>query len=450
MKPKLLILLFLALSLPQLDRYRVIVKAQPTNAAYAFLHIEQSGSTSIHLVHRESVAIVKSLPVPEGYIFARVILGVESHWLAVIFAAPIGGSANDLLQLVNIDTLETRDLLKGKLSTVINSYDDLDQTVAWSPDGRFIAVSSAVTDLWDVHIFDTTTQKLSSMGLQLASPASIVWSADSSRLAVVSESCEAATCNQTITVVDAATNRLEKSYDLTAALEIPFGARFCKLTWSPDGRYIGFIFNCDLTSIDIIKEIYLLDLQTEKVQRLTNFKREMLQQEGSMIAAGDYRMYWQKDGTLVVGVLVYSNLSMLSQTLSYTFADLKPTLLLEGNSEEWELNPIDSTVALRFVEAYNANDLSPESVSTKLVNLEANNVSEIQSLEAGCNLDWSPDGMVLAYSIHSENNCQNPILGFAFYNVDEGRAAQYTIPLGSVGAGNRIVPLGWVQIGAAE
>lgn len=418
--------------------------AAPKRDRYGFLNSKLFGESSLTLLDPNDFAHleVRKLPVPDGeQLLSRVISGSPGQWVALLYSA----GQESLMRLVNLTSGATLDIARGGLSTLSSDYVGPDQNIVWSPDQHLLAFNMTNT-----FIYSIADRSLVQLVTDKPNPSRLAWSQDSMHLAIESEYCSD-TCHLTIESFNVGTHTREISADVSAFSQGSsfIGATLCAFNLSPTGRYISFVSSC-VPIPDLPKDLYVYDLQNRKVTRLTNLTTEMLKDKDVVVVEGDYHTYWFDDQTLLIGLLTRSNKSNQTQTIVFHLPEGTSTTLLTEGVQEWSVNSSSGELAFRSISTIDLMNGTPHDPSVKVGIFKKDTLNTSLNLSAGCNLAWSPDGLTLAYTRHTDSKCANNVESIMFVDRATGNQTEYNVPPYKVEDGDQVIPLGWVAESSAK
>lgn len=335
----------------------------------------------------------------------------------------------------------------------------LDQpSLLWAANGQylsFIAVSD--TNIAPtVFLYSVNTSQVSTVSPVGGQPVAVAWNRHSPQLAIASTNCSNG-CSASFEIYNPA-DKTSRSLvtisggDLGVTLDSP--AAICYLDWSPNGRYISFMAGCDALNYSDKKEMYLIDVTQSSLHRITDFTfhQNLLEQNGFLWA--DYRPSWSNTGTLVISTVYGAGENRRSETWEYTPNTGVLNKLSDEFIQTWAENPILQTTAFQSLgsdpAAYDGlTRTEPIIVVPPNANLGHALQTGRQQVTAntpnGCNLSWSPDGKILAYTLSSGNNsCRSNVQGFGFVDAANGQVTSVVPSLPDTDSAH-VIPIGWVQ-----
>jgi hypothetical protein len=223
------------------------------------------------------------------------------------------------------------------------------------------------------------------------------------------------------------------------------GSSACAPQLSPDGQKVSLIVNCGRgipIAYEFPNEVYIGDLQTSQFKPITDFARE----KGNQVFLSWYQQQWLDADTLVIGAdyqigptpeqhrlvaydLTTDSLQTLSSTLGSGFA----------------INPVSNQIAVQ-----SGNRLSDEGNIGAQVELLVESVETIQTdatssvitLSSTCEIEWSPDGAILAVTA-SQSNCELYTDRVTFINTENEVVHEHTVSSAAETTAYT-VPIGWI------
>jgi len=426
------------------------------NNKYAYMVFARYDQSILKLIDPSNLTDVQSsqLTIPKTkQLLQRWSLSPKGNWLALIYGRP---NESDAIRLINISSREVRDIVpQGRLSPAFNDYVGFNQAIAWSSDGNVLAFIDFTESGRTVYLYTINNKNLTKLSTDRPQPLRLALSGDGLQIAVESEWCiDREHCDMvSIDVYDITTQTKRKSIDNLFALSKggSIGTVICALTWSPMSQFISFVSSCDGTISDIPHELYVWDTQSNTIKQLTHFTEELLKESGVGGVNANYHMLWYNEQMLLVGVEALSNKSAQVQTVAYQMPEGLPIVISLASVQEWAVNPLTQEIAFRESSLFNLSDMKPQISSVTVGNLSGKTLRRSKSVTPGCNLAWSPDGTILAYTLgagcenHRRSFSLNPIQSFSFVRVPTGQQIQYTIPSNETSKDTVIVPLGWVK-----
>lgn len=161
----------------------------------------------------------------------------------------------------------------GTNARIVSQYGARDNSLAWSPDGRYIAFTAYTRNNNDIHVIDLEngeTFNLTDGNLYTSPPR---WSPNSRHIAFVSGK------NQKIYIADALEQTVQPLTHRTDAEATP--------AWSPDGTHLAFAANYTGNA-----DIYLMDMTDTNAEPINLTKH----------SAFDMSPRWSLDGTQIAFV----------------------------------------------------------------------------------------------------------------------------------------------------
>jgi uncharacterized repeat protein (TIGR01451 family) len=384
----------------------------------------------------------------------RIVSNPRGDWAAFIISNiedDIYQSTN-FVRLVNLTTQETRDIIRGSI------IDNL----TWSPDGNYLAIERLELNKRTIWIYSLRDNSLASLFehsfIRFDEAVDFGWSVDSTKLAIYFSRCLVpnSVCATTIVVYVVGSRTLEKSLDLLAIT--PRGTVACQLVWSSDGRYIAFFNGCFQQASLSFQEVFIWDLQNNATRQVTNFTGDFLNQPGLShrdTAVASYSLLWADNQTLLIGADFFTGKEgtfpsepiAQIRTLAYN-VQTSTTQVLSSNERifNWQRSPAGTDIAYqRFTTVPVYGTSSGQQL--KVARYQGGVLVERFSRPAGCDLTWSPNGALLAFSEpatdqSSETACLDATQAFTFYNATDGSTQRFPVSLS--GDVFFVEPIGWI------
>ena len=428
---------------------------------YTYIAVTPNGQTKFVAVDPHSASSAgkqQDMQVPAGWLPPAYPASVspDGKWTLLAF------EANDLrslwVRLINVGSGETRDILQGFLASRPTGFGGSLQNVAWSPDGQYVALNMSQTasgaDL-EVFIYSLGDYKLTNLTNDDKEQFHIAWSSDSSHIVTLSEDCrsqtEPSTCrSRTLDTFSLSTQTPETSLDLVKSGFGPAtqGAIACELEWSPSGRLVAFVSGCDDFVTEVPKEVYLWDIKQGGITPVTHFTTD-LQKNGAVFLRGTYHLAWLDANNLLIGAH-YQGIPDVTnaQSVTYSVGTGAVTTLSQETVEEWAINPISKEIATRSVPPISI--ITGEEKITGTIGISAYNIAPTGTLSnlsagtqsvLGCNLSWTPDGGILAYTTTPSGRCDDLTQAIIFVDATTKTSQQHTPAFEQ---GTTIIPIGWM------
>ncbi len=425
-----------------------MLSAQHPSYVYAYVSQDNVGNVQISTVDPgdNTSSILTTFTTPNQRHIVHTAVNADGSWIALVpFVAPEEVGA---IQLINPTTLETREipanlsfLMGGKSFTLAGPQ----QRFVWSPDGDKLAFTSFHEGTRDVYVYSLAQDSLVKITDNSDSENRIVWSNDNTQLAILKTTCTTSdNCIASINIVDAANPALQATVImLPSGGSSLFEYEICHMKWSPDDRYIAFAQICDASLYSNAKEVYLLDVQQQTIEEITSYILDTTIPEGVpfLTRFGGYALLWTDLQTLLIGsaIIASTETDFTTQTVSYSLSSGSlTTLSTTAMAQEWTANPMTNQLAYR---ANTGSYFYQQGSSVKIATYNNNMLEEVYSVQAGCDLSWSPDGLWLAATNRGLplESCSDPIQGIQFVNGQNGALSQYNVASTIIDQ-----PIGWV------
>lgn len=393
----------------------------------------------------QASAEYRDLPLPPDWRPPAVrVVSPNGEWGAFISASRAGNPRElQFMRLVNFISGETRDFEPGSYHVGSRG---LREVVAWSPDSRQVAfnVLRETSDIFIYSLADGSTVNLTNDGFFHPY---FAWSPDSTRVATFSENClTAQNCTSSLDILNVLNRSREASLDLIDLAPAAAGLG-CELRWSPDSQYLSFAPGCEYTTVESPKEVYVWDLTTGEATNATNFTLETHQRGGPLYLQGLYRTTWYDAQNLLIGATYQTNpnTARTTTTLDYRLPEGEAIPLFDDMIEEWALNPTTNQVAARRIVSEGDNGTFNGNVQIVTLDPSGDSLNAASNdFPLGCDLDWSPDGAVLAYTVTATGHCSSTIQQITFVDGTTGASQTYTPLLEDGETPYGISPIGWV------
>ncbi|KXK51067.1 MAG: hypothetical protein H3C32_12405 [Anaerolineae bacterium] len=419
---------------------------------YAYVYQTHDGEVGITIAD-PILGTMRTISVNDGENAADLINAAPSvghEWVAVV----LGENNQRIVKLANIITSEVHEI--GRYTVPIPSalLFGPPQDVVWSPNGMYLAfnigqrsadgftITSTSTVIYSIQ--ENSVIDLSREGTQSTR---LAWSNDSRYLTVASFECRSE-CVARLDQYDITTKGWSSSIVLDPEVRAASEAGMCYLAWSPDDTYISFVANCDGALYAYYKEVYLVDVTQGSVRRLTDFtyRQDIEKQQGFLVIA--YNTTWLNHNALFISAVHGVGVERIAETFVYHPSTGEESELFSG------FTPVVGWNAQSNVLAYQIGSRSREYFGA-LTSVGAANVSATRSSIADqlniplidapvCDLNWSPDGAILAYMIpYVTDTCGVRAKQIQFLHFDS--AGSQPLPWATDLSGIRSnLPIGWV------
>jgi hypothetical protein len=422
---------------------------EPPRYHYAYLVAQSRAEAQIAIVdpaHLDAPSEYRDLGFPPDWRPPAVTdVSPDREWI-VFVAASKSGAENDLryMRLQNLVTGETRDFEPGHI--YVGDY-GIDHAVYWSPDSRFFAFNGFYGGS-DILIYALAERTTTNITNDEQAYAAFAWSLDSTKLAALIQDCPTAeSCIFQLQVLDLRDGSRQTSPNLVEVAPM-VGGLGCNLAWSPDGRYVSFYKGCFAFSASVAQEVFAWDTLRSELKQVTNFTLPAFQLGGAHFAHAAYTPIWYDADTLMIGAsyLVQPNRMRTEATYRYDVIADTLTPLYEGETEAWSFNPVTDQVAARVIMSPDQADGTRISGEIHIFELNPDETSRTiqRILPLGCDLSWSPDGAILAYTVRE--NCAAFVERFAFVDGALGTAAEYVPLLENGEMPYGVANIGWIAV----
>lgn len=367
---------------------------------------------------------------------AKIAQVVTSNFLISIFTYTNLNERLEPFYLVNAKMGTIQSLRVGRLSHMQQRY-------THSTDGKMLGVSFLHPETgYSAYLYHIEAAHWVPLLENLSRPPQLVWSKTSQQVLVVSGWCPSPDdCDHQLTIFDVADGSATKQillsdYDLGYSA----GDSLCGLSWSPSQRYIAFMSACGSPAEINPKEIYLWDMQKNMLKQLTNYTKSGSNRSAYILAS--YTLLWLTDNDLLIGAIFGDQAELNTQSIHLQLPELTRTVLSDKAIVEWAVNPKYGLVAAREVFNLNPNSLETSAqVTVAQLNQQTLTADNKVALSDGCNLSWSPDGEVLASTLH-RTQCSAPVEAIVFYDR-MGQEISRHVPAGDP-TQRQIIPIGWL------
>lgn len=439
----IIVVLLLCLTLsPSHLPVSVAAQAEPYPYRYAYISHTAAHEPLLHLIDPTNPQNSTDIPISQPSNIYKAFASPDGRWIAII-PSYIGIETIRLMNLVSGETfdIEARLSLSIDMESYFTGYLP---RVMWSPDSRFFAfIRAELGQNVDAVLVDVNEHSLQRLTDDADIERMFAWSPDASKLAVFKER------QVDIFAISDTANQLIQTILLTSSVGLSGGVA-CQPTWSPDSAYLVLMSSCDQSNVEETREIYGLDIAQAQFSPLTSYTQTAIFDPNAPIyypiRMAFYDMFWDDSQTLLIGATILDNVDQSSirhyrsETIAYHIATHTSQVLLnQEHGREWVKNPVSG--ALAYFSAQGDNWDFP---SVQIANLTNNGLEITQTLPAGCNLAWSPDGLYLAYINNSAtfSDCRrypSGENGLTIFNSSTQQALQYQIPMVELS-----YPVGWV------
>lgn len=406
----------------------------------------------------------------------------DGRWLIVCYSRRETYYLNGLM-LLDMKTGEIRNIKE-----ILVSDDAVDDTLEpqWSADSRYLAfneysLSISIKGIDGVYLYEIDAGVLTTLAKngdsqQMGSNAVDIaqfrlWLPDSTHMILTRQTCSKATFQESPRCA-AAQIEIRRIPDMMLlatiqAVSTELGWDICRLTASPAGRYVTFEPYCDPFGVGIpFREVFVWDTLQNSIFQLTanTNPHPDTWTEYPPEKYATYAPFWYDSRTLLLGVRSESLLwgdngyfidpaTWSARTEIYRLDDTQPTVVFDDAVRSWARNSISNQVAFRkeksFVGTNGEIEITENMV--QIATFDGQHFAVLASVEGGCrDLQWSPDGRIVAYQIARDPFEPNDCNTFAtqknirFLTADGAVSGYELPPMEDVSAG-----LGWLQVPVA-
>ncbi len=215
---------------------------------------------------------------------------------------------------------------------------------------------------------------------------------------------------------------------------MPFAGPICGMNWSPNGIVLSFVSACPKSAPHIPGEVYLWKVADNTISQVTSYTIPFSNTAG--VLTPSIETFWHDDDTLLISVTHVRTGVDVNETIAYHPSTQTTTVLSGLMTREWARNPLSGQLAYR---AFTTDAFAPVNPVIHLATYTHNTLTVQATLPNGCDLDWSPDGTTLAYTVRG-TTCTEPVTALAFYDVATGTTQQV-----AVSDYREVLPVGWVR-----
>jgi WD40 repeat protein len=397
-----------------------VAEAGDRKAIFAYL-AQSENETAVSFVNREGNLVQSEPEIP-----SKGAVVNSNGWVALVSTVD---TSLDLLALTNIANKKVhRPFIKGRVRIPYNN-----ETLAWSHDGHYVAF--VVQN--DLHIYATLEKSLKIAPNAIDGFYSMAWSNQLPRLLLATGSCTDG-CNHRIEIYDPQTLEITSRLSLSHVMLGAAAQVLCQPLWSPDDVYLAMVSVCYGADTFAPRELYIWNTQTDQFERLTSYTVNK-----DYVPFASYKHFWLDAQTLLVSVVYFAPDGIKTETFSYTVQTQKTLRLSDASFQELAINPVSGMWAVRAVA--NFETLSTPTNTQLLLGDMTQGLRPAAGMitadQIACNLHWSPDGEVLASTLH-RTQCSAPVEAIVFYDRT-GQVISRHVPAGDP-TQRQIIPIGWL------
>lgn len=443
----IILLLFTTLSL-------LVVRAQDQSSiTYAYI---VQGSDQNQLVRVDALSGSSRIQTANtgraipGFHLYQAISSPDGRWFATLGFYTTTDGQNLLVQIENVATGDVRNLVAGAIRTDAQGVAD-SQVIAWSPDSQRLAINFVVDGDGEIFIHSIASNSTINLTNDKADQYQIAWSNISTQIAATTRLCQSDDCVWELDVYNVTSGAIEKRIDLTSTA-YPLFAPACALSWSPDDQYISFVSTCD-SALELPKDIYVWNLSNDAIVAVTQNTAPVFQIRPGSLLQGIYESIWIDDTSLLIGSRSFvQNQADDARTAITKLPDLTEITLANSAFREFALNRDTGALAFQTMndsQLTGAVAATPASIVVVAVSrlelgFESSAFHANTMMPKACNMAWSPEGEILAYTVHEADNCLANLLGIVFLDDAGNVLAEHS--LDALGTLNTVVlPVGWIE-----
>ncbi len=431
----------------------VTVQAQDS-FNYAYIVQDQRG-TQIISIAPHTGEVQGSLNIAANGPIYQAFTSPDGEWVAMLILRTTLREQHLAVVLENIRTGETRDLMSGFIRSEASGIGG-SQFVAWSPDSQYLAINMALSGFVDSEIYLYSIALNSTLNLtdDNIHQEQVAWSDNSVRLVTSSSQCSRTSCIHELKTFDISSGASGKTLDLIAT-SYSLYPPLCELEWSPDENYISFVTQCNSSYIEAPKDVYIWNLEDDTIQPAKQNTTRSFQEQPGRILYGAYDTVWLDNTKFLIGSWGFiQNKMPFAATVIVQPTDQTTRVLAEVGIHEIALHRETGALAFQTFwiteSPFGFESVYGPVVITNTSELQQSNLNGVLSGNnidvAGrriCNPRWSPDGSMLAYTLHKADNCRANLARIVFAD-NHGRILSENVPQNPTDRRDIILPIGWV------
>ncbi|MFN8372166.1 MAG: hypothetical protein U0694_04730 [Anaerolineae bacterium] len=380
------------------------------------------------------------IPAREGHRIFSAQASPDGEWVYTIIRMLDSSTRPGGSYSVNLYSPRT-----GEMREVL--YDVRILKITWSPDSQWLALilrdAESINSFLGAYVYHVATAALSMVSADETTPYHMEWSPDSTQLLTVGMRCPTELhCSSRFDVIEMSSITSLHSVEFDSS-----GDYLCQFAWSPDNQTIAFLYACSDSigsgSWPYIHDIYSLNLANSTFTRLTYFAQQEEYPSTLQQYSLGYSFAWYDSSTLLRSMaggpfqdgVGFDDAFYLQESVAHR-ADGTQVFIADQSIWDWILNPLYPTeIAFRredyvlFTTEYNTRLAQVANAAVEIATFDGTNLNVLYSGVGGCELDWSPDGTMLAYSYIEtlpHYDCWS-VMGFEFVSRETWTSSSFRV-----------------------
>jgi hypothetical protein len=252
-------------------------------------------------------------PTIQGWLAPSRVSEISPNGDWAVFYLTSESGRELLVQAFNFQTQEIRNITTlGVLTYEARNF-------SWSPDGSKIALLVTERDSLDVLVYSFEDDTAINLTQDESLQGDFAWISLDQLIAFTLNCVSEPPCAGNLRVFDT------ESSNMVSEIDLPFvygTSTPCKLTPSPNGRWIAFISRCG--GSEIIKDVFIWDIEANSLTQTTDLFSSM--SNGAPFWS-DYEFVWQDAQTLAIDA-IYQNIQA-PEVKQYFIYDVETATLTE-------------------------------------------------------------------------------------------------------------------------